>query len=46
MNNGDGTFSEDLENQMRSTSLSSIGSDVADITADGLPESFITEMLS
>ena len=45
MNNGDGTFSEDLENQMRSTSLSSMGSDVADITADGLPEIFITEML-
>ena len=45
MNNGDGTFSEDLENQMRSTSLSSMGSDVADITGDGLPEIFITEML-
>ena len=27
MNNGDGTFSEDLENQMRSTSLSYMGSD-------------------
>lgn len=45
MNNSDGTFSEDLENQMRSTSLSSMGSDVADITGDGLPEIFITEML-
>ena len=46
MNNGDGTFYEDLENQMRSTSLSSMGSDVADITADGLPEIFVTDMLA
>jgi hypothetical protein len=46
MNNGDGTFSEDLENQMRSTSLSSMGSDVADINADGLPEIFVTDMLA
>ena len=46
MNNGDGTFSEDLENQMRSTSISSMGSDVADITADGLPEIFVTDMLA
>jgi hypothetical protein len=46
MNNGDGTFSEDLENQMRSTSFSSMGSDVADITADGLPEIFVTDMLA
>ncbi|MDA9669323.1 VCBS repeat-containing protein [Flavobacteriaceae bacterium] len=45
MNNGDGTFSEDLENQMRSTSLSSMGSDIADITGDGYPEIFVTEML-
>jgi hypothetical protein len=45
MNNGDGTFSEDLENQMRSTSLSSMGSDIADMTGDGYPEIFITEML-
>lgn len=46
MNKGDGTFYEDLENQMRSTSLSSMGSDVADITADGLPEIFVTDMLA
>ena len=46
MNNGDGTFSEDLENQMKSTSFSSMGSDVADITADGLPEIFVTDMLA
>ena len=45
MNNGDGTFSEDLENQMRSISVASMGSDIADITGDGFPEIFVTEML-
>ena len=45
MNNGDGTFSEDLENQMRSISVASMGSDIADITSDGFPEIFVTEML-
>ena len=45
MNNGDGTFSEDLENQMRSISVASMGSDIADLTGDGYPEIFVTEML-
>lgn len=45
MNRGDGTFSEELEKQMRSISVSSMGSDVADITGDGYPEIFVTEML-
>lgn len=45
MNNGDGTFREELENQMRSISVASMGSDIADITGDGLPEIFVTEML-
>ena len=45
MNNADGTFSEDLENQMRSISGASMGSDIADITGDGYPEIFVTEML-
>ena len=45
MNNGDGTFSEDLENQMKSISFASMGSDIADMTGDGYPEIFVTEML-
>lgn len=45
MNNGDGTFSESLEKQMRSISLASMGSDIADISGDGYPEIFVTEML-
>lgn len=45
MNNGDGTFREELEKQMRSISAASMGSDVADINGDGYPEIFVTEML-
>ena len=45
MNNGDGTFREVLEEQMSSISLFSMGSDIADITGDGFPEIFVTEML-
>ncbi|MBA4745706.1 MAG: VCBS repeat-containing protein [Muricauda sp.] len=45
MNNGDGTFSENLEEQMRSISMGSMGSDIADISGDGYPEIFVTEML-
>ncbi|MFN7119087.1 MAG: VCBS repeat-containing protein, partial [Saprospiraceae bacterium] len=45
MNNGDGTFKEDLENQMRATSAASMGADMADLNNDGLPEIFVTDML-
>ncbi|MDQ3535019.1 MAG: VCBS repeat-containing protein, partial [Bacteroidota bacterium] len=45
MNNGDGTFREALEHQMRSISVASMGSDVADMDGDGYPEIFVTEML-
>lgn len=45
MNNGNGTFTEELEKQMRSISVASMGSDIADITGDGYPEIFVSEML-
>ncbi|TLP74034.1 hypothetical protein ES765_16985 [Maribacter sp. ACAM166] len=45
MNNGDGTFREELEKQMRSISVASMGSDIADISGDGYPDVFVTEML-
>lgn len=45
MNNGDGTFREELERQMPSISGASMGSDIADINEDGYPEIFTTEML-
>lgn len=45
MNNQDGTFREDLENQIRSLSVASMGADMADINNDGYPEIFVTEML-
>ncbi len=45
MNNGDGTFSEDLEQQMKSISGASMGADMADINNDGYPDIFVTEML-
>ncbi|WP_222845714.1 VCBS repeat-containing protein [Flavilitoribacter nigricans] len=45
MNNRDGTFSEQLTQQMRSTSMASMGVDIADLNDDGYPEVFVTEML-
>ncbi|WP_258104725.1 VCBS repeat-containing protein [Marinoscillum sp. MHG1-6] len=45
MNNGDGTFSEELESQMRSISIASMGSDAADLNGDAYPDIFVTEML-
>ncbi len=45
MNNGDGTFTEDLVNQMKSISGASMGADMADINNDGYPDIFVTEML-
>lgn len=45
INQKDGTFKEDLVNQMREISMGSMGADMADINNDGYPEIFVTEML-
>ncbi len=45
LNNGDGTFREDLPNQMPSISAASMGADMADFNNDGLPDIFVTDML-
>ncbi len=45
INNGDGTFTERLEEQMNSISGASMGADMADINNDGYPDIFVTEML-
>ncbi len=45
INNGDGTFSEQLEQQIPSISAASMGADMADINNDGYLEIFVTEML-
>lgn len=45
MNQGDGTFIEDLPAKVQSINQASMGVDAADITGDGYPEIFVTEML-
>lgn len=45
INNQDGTFSEQLESAMRSTSAASMGADIADLNGDGLLDIFVTDML-
>ena len=45
MNNGDGTFRENLESQMKSISGASMGADMADINNDGYPEIYVTDTL-
>ena len=45
INNRNGHFTEELENQMHSISNASMGADMADINNDGHPDIFVTEML-
>jgi enediyne biosynthesis protein E4 len=44
-NQGNGTFKEDITNAMQHLSTASMGSDMADVNNDGLPDIFATEML-
>src|SRR5205807_2623601 len=45
INQGDGTFSERLEQEMPYISLSSMGLDIADVTNDGWPDVYVVDML-
>lgn len=45
INNGDGTFSEDLESMMTEISMGSMGADIADLDNNGWQDVFVTEML-
>ncbi|GAC1426497.1 MAG: VCBS repeat-containing protein [Flavisolibacter sp.] len=45
INQKDGTFKEKIEDDMGHLSYSSMGSDIADINNDGLPDIFTSEML-
>jgi hypothetical protein len=45
INQRDGTFKEDLVNQMKSISAASMGADMADINNNGYQDIFVTDML-
>ena len=45
INQKDGTFDEQIDQQVRSLSMGSMGADAADLDNDLLPEIFVTEML-
>jgi hypothetical protein len=44
INNQDGTFHEELEEQITETSMGAMGADIADINNDGFSEIYVTEM--
>jgi hypothetical protein len=45
INNADGTFTESLDQTIRSLSFSSMGSDLADINNDGWTDIYVSDML-
>ncbi|MDQ6762985.1 MAG: VCBS repeat-containing protein, partial [Bacteroidota bacterium] len=45
INQGDGTFKDEVENEMGSISMSSMGTDLGDLNNDGYPEIVTTDML-
>lgn len=45
INQHDGTFKDELEEQIQHTSLASMGADMGDINNDGYPDIFTTDML-
>ena len=45
LNNKDGTFREVLEKKIQSISSSSMGSDIADLTNNGWPDIYVSDML-
>lgn len=45
MNQQDGTFKDELENNIEHNSIAAMGTDMADINNDGFPDIFTTEML-
>ena len=44
-NNGDGSFTEQLDESIRSLSSSSMGSDISDVNNDGWPDIYVSDML-
>lgn len=45
LNNADGTFREVLTSQMNSISAASMGADIADLTNNGWPDIYVSDML-